>query len=272
MLSRAGWHRDSRAATSSDSSHRRSILGYQQDPGGLVKHAALQIETRCYESSIVLHRLIASSDIERVLQLPRATHSEWLGRTQKRRSIAFELLRHTPISALGSFRCKPGQPLALMEGTGRSSVGIHALEVYLPRHRVCAEQLGASGGALLRGCTISRHAFLSEYHVTCGEDEDATSMALTVVGRIVHTHMVQRRHIGFINVGCSEPLDRSKSIKSDIMSRFEPHEMVDIEGLVRGRCIPPCSLPFSALRAHAAGLTILCILPGFMFSGCWHPF
>ena len=72
-------------------------------------------------------------------------------------------------------------------------------------------------------------------------------MALTVVGRIVHAHMVQRRHIGAINIGSSEPHDRSKSVKSEVMSRFEAHQMVDIEGLVSPQPMSQ-SLPFTALR------------------------
>ena len=59
-------------------------------------------------------------------------------------------------------------------------------------------------------------------------------MALTILGRLVGLHMVSKSEIGLINVGGGERLDRSKSVKSELMAAFEADGALDIEGLDMG--------------------------------------
>ena len=61
----------------------------------------------------------------------------------------------------------------------------------------------------------------------CDEDEDAVSMALTVVRRLVEANGVDYGRVGMLQVGSESLLDRSKSIKSHLMSLFGEHTNVE---------------------------------------------
>lgn len=104
------------------------------------------------------------------------------------------------------------------------SVGIHAIEVYTPRHSVRASDLEKDHGVegkYTRGlCMVENCA--------CDEDEDAVSMALTVFRRLVENRNIGYDNIGMVQVGSESLLDRSKSIKSHIMSLFGSN--TDVEG------------------------------------------
>ena len=56
-------------------------------------------------------------------------------------------------------------------------------------------------------------------------------MALTLMSRFVHLHMIPRSTIGYVQVGGSVAMDRSKGIKTLLLGRFETHPKSDVEGL-----------------------------------------
>ena len=105
--------------------------------------------------------------------------------------------------------------------------GIHAMEMYVPRHAVRAADLEAlhnQDGKYTTG--LHMHEFS-----TTGEDEDAVSMALTVVSRLMQRHQVPWEQVGMLQVGTESLVDRSKSIKSNLMQLFEAHGCFNVEGV-----------------------------------------
>ena len=64
----------------------------------------------------------------------------------------------------------------------------------------------------------------------CDQDEDAVSMALTATRRLIERHSMQYHDVGMLQTASESLLDRSKSIKSNIMFLF-PHTCCDVEGV-----------------------------------------
>ena len=56
-----------------------------------------------------------------------------------------------------------------------------------------------------------------------GEDEDPVSIALTSCSRLMFRYNVKFEEVGMMYVGSESLLDRSKSIKSNIMMLFNEH-------------------------------------------------
>ena len=101
---------------------------------------------------------------------------------------------------------------------GKRYPGIHAIEVYVPRHCVQAdalEQLHGCPGKYMDGLQMRQWS-------ACDEDEDVASMARTAVRRLVEKQGLAWEDIGMLNVGSESLLDRSKSIKSHLMELFPP--------------------------------------------------
>ena len=63
-----------------------------------------------------------------------------------------------------------------------------------------------------------------------GEDEDPVSIALTALSRLMYRYNVKFEEVGMMYVGSESLLDRSKSIKSNLMMLFEEHDHYDVEG------------------------------------------
>lgn len=106
-------------------------------------------------------------------------------------------------------------------------VGIIAMEMYTPVHTVSQKEMEAyrnEPGKYTAGLGQEAISF-------CGNDEDAVSMALTVVHRLMKRHGIDPRNIGRIEVGTESLTDRSKAIKTHLMDLFEPHGCNDIEGV-----------------------------------------
>ena len=68
-----------------------------------------------------------------------------------------------------------------------------------------------------------------ERYTACGEDEDAVSMARTALHRLIRRCSAQPAEIGALHVGPSL-LDRSKSIKTELMALVEAAGCSDAEG------------------------------------------
>jgi len=98
------------------------------------------------------------------------------------------------------------------------NAGIHALEVYVPRHCVSAAELERTykvEGKYTIGLMMREWA-------ACDEDEDVVSMALTVVHRLMERYGVGHGDVGMLQVGSESLLDRSKSIKTHPKSAAVP--------------------------------------------------
>ena len=76
-------------------------------------------------------------------------------------------------------------------------VGIHALEVYVPRHCASAAELEAAHGVPGK---YTDGLMMREWSA-CDEDEDVVSMALTAVRRLVEAHGLRYEEIGMVQVG-----------------------------------------------------------------------
>ena len=71
---------------------------------------------------------------------------------------------------------------------------------------------------------------LFERYTRCGEGEDAVSIALTCVSRLLRRFHVQPTDVGMIQLGSSSLLDRSKCMKSELMGLLERAGCIDVEG------------------------------------------
>ena len=101
---------------------------------------------------------------------------------------------------------------------GQRYPGIHAIEVYVPRHCVQADALEVEHnckGKYTEGLQMRQWG-------ACDEDEDVVSMARTAVRRLVEKQGLAWEDIGMLNVGTESLLDRSKSIKTHLMDLFPP--------------------------------------------------
>ena len=94
------------------------------------------------------------------------------------------------------------------------------------------------------------HGLMMREYSTCDEDEDVVSMAFTAVRRLVETHSVRYEQIGMVQVGPYSLLDRSKSIKSHLMSLFQAHACKSVEGI---DCYHACYGGTAALLALMYG-------------------
>ncbi|KAK3254043.1 hypothetical protein CYMTET_36729, partial [Cymbomonas tetramitiformis] len=105
--------------------------------------------------------------------------------------------------------------------------GIHAIEAYVPRHCTKAVDLETHHKAAGK-YTVG----LEQQEYGCvGDDEDTVSMALTVVKRLMERHQIAYKDVGMLAVGSETLLDRSKSIKSNLMQLFEAHGCYNVEGV-----------------------------------------
>jgi len=140
-----------------------------------------------------------------------------------------------PAAPKPTFVEMPAQMPAAAAATGSPSGGAHnagiiQMELYTPNHFV--EQ---SDMEVFHNCPGKYTAGLLQNQIGfCGDDEDSVSMALTVVDRLMKKCAaagIGYDKIGRIEVGTESLLDRSKSIKTHLMSLFEEHGCRDISGV-----------------------------------------
>ena len=98
---------------------------------------------------------------------------------------------------------------------GCRSAGPHALEVYVPRH--CASASAIAGKAI-ESLVSQGQSTLMERFTLCGEDEDAISLGLTALHRLMKSHTIPSEAIGQLWSSCGPLMDRSKSAKSELMA------------------------------------------------------
>ena len=107
-----------------------------------------------------------------------------------------------------------------------SNFGIKAIEIYFPPTYVAQADLetfnGVSAGKYTKG--------LGQLRMACvGEREDVNSISLTCVNNLLLKNNLKPHQIGRLEVGTETLLDKSKSLKTVLMSLFEGNH--DIEGV-----------------------------------------
>ncbi|VDK53900.1 unnamed protein product [Cylicostephanus goldi] len=113
-------------------------------------------------------------------------------------------------------------------------VGISAIEIYFPRNVVIQKDLEqfdkCSSGKYTIGLGQEQMGF-------CGDNEDIVSLSLTVTDALLRNYNIDPSSIGFLAVGTETLIDKSKSVKTELMRLFGDN--LDIE--VCGRLISPFS-------------------------------
>lgn len=105
-------------------------------------------------------------------------------------------------------------------------VGVLAMEVYFPRTYVAQARLEEADGCVgkyTRGLEQRSMSFATDR-------EDINSLCLTVVDRLLNTYGVGLEEIGRMEVGTESFVDKSKSVKSVLMTLFADAGCTDIEG------------------------------------------
>lgn len=116
-----------------------------------------------------------------------------------------------------------------MERQGdESAVGIMRICAYVPRTAVSQHELERHYGVSPGKYTIG----LGQNHMTFVTDrEDVVSLALTATAAVVRGSGVSYEDIGRMEVGTETIMDRSKSLKSRLMTLFEASGNTEVEGL-----------------------------------------
>uniref|UniRef100_A0A0C9RW16 Hydroxymethylglutaryl-CoA synthase n=1 Tax=Wollemia nobilis TaxID=56998 RepID=A0A0C9RW16_9CONI len=110
----------------------------------------------------------------------------------------------------------------------RENVGILAMEVYFPSTCVQQDALETFDGVSKGKYTIG----LGQDCMTfCTDLEDVISMSLTVVTSLLEKYAIDPKQIGRLEVGSETVIDKSKSIKTWLMSIFEKCGNTEIEGV-----------------------------------------
>lgn len=108
------------------------------------------------------------------------------------------------------------------------NVGILAMETYFPAQYVDQKSLEkfdqVSEGKYTIGLGQQRMSF-------CLDNEDINSICLTVLNNLLENYSLNLNEIGRLDVGTETLIDKSKSIKSTLMSLFEKSGNTDIEGI-----------------------------------------
>ncbi|VVC95928.1 hydroxymethylglutaryl-CoA synthase 1 [Leptidea sinapis] len=108
------------------------------------------------------------------------------------------------------------------------NVGILAMEVYFPSQYVDQSELekfdGASAGKYTIGFGQTKMAF-------CTDREDINSICLTVLHRFIEKNNINLHDIGRLEVGTETIIDKSKSVKTFLMTLFAKVGATDIEGI-----------------------------------------
>ena len=108
------------------------------------------------------------------------------------------------------------------------NVGILAMDVYFPSQYVDQHKLEAfdkvSPGKYTIGLGQSKMSF-------CLDNEDINSICLTVLSNLMEKYAIKPEEIGRLDVGTETLIDKSKSVKSTLMSLFQESGNTDIEGV-----------------------------------------
>lgn len=108
------------------------------------------------------------------------------------------------------------------------NVGIIAMELYFPSQYVDQTALekfdGASAGKYTIGLGQKKMGF-------CSDREDINSICMTALHRLIERQNLNLHDIGRLEVGTETIIDKSKSVKSFLMTLFAKEGATDIEGI-----------------------------------------
>ena len=108
-----------------------------------------------------------------------------------------------------------------------SGVGILAIEVHLPY--LCADAFDLERHAGEPG-SLTRRCLMQQYSV-CSPQEDVLSMAQTALWRLMRRHHVAAADVGMLQVASPAILDRSKTLKTELLGVIEALGAADVEGV-----------------------------------------
>ncbi|VDM63718.1 unnamed protein product [Angiostrongylus costaricensis] len=122
-------------------------------------------------------------------------------------------------------------------------VGISGIEVYFPKNFVSQSDMekfdGCSAGKYTIGLGQEQMGF-------CADNEDIVSIALTVTDALLRNYSIDPNSIGFLAVGTETIIDKSKSVKTELMRLFGNNN--DIEGVdVKNACFGGTQAVFHAV-------------------------
>lgn len=108
------------------------------------------------------------------------------------------------------------------------NVGIIAMEIYFPSHYVDQVELekfdGVTEGKYTIGLGQRKMGF-------CTDREDINSLCFTVLHRLIEKNNINLHDIGRLEVGTETIIDKSKSVKTFLMSLFAKEGATDVEGI-----------------------------------------
>ncbi|XP_045777160.1 hydroxymethylglutaryl-CoA synthase 1 [Maniola jurtina] len=108
------------------------------------------------------------------------------------------------------------------------NVGILAMEIYFPSQYVAQEELEkfdeVAAGKYTIGLGQSKMGF-------CSDREDINSLCLTALHRLIEKNSLNLHDIGRLEVGTETIIDKSKSVKTFLMTLFANEGATDIEGI-----------------------------------------
>lgn len=108
------------------------------------------------------------------------------------------------------------------------NVGILAMETYIPSQYVDQTDLeefdGVAAGKYTVGLGQSKMGF-------CSDREDINSLAMTVLHKLIEKNNIDLHDIGRLEVGTETIIDKSKSVKTFLMTLFAEAGATDIEGI-----------------------------------------
>uniref|UniRef100_A0A7E4UUM2 Hydroxymethylglutaryl-CoA synthase n=1 Tax=Panagrellus redivivus TaxID=6233 RepID=A0A7E4UUM2_PANRE len=124
-----------------------------------------------------------------------------------------------------------------------TAIGIKAIQFYYPKNFVAQVDLekfdGIAPGKYTAGLGQIEMGF-------CYDNEDVTSLALTVTHSLLEVYKIDPKSIGYLCVGTETLTDKSKSVKTSLMDLFGDN--TDIEGVdVKNACFGGTQALFNAV-------------------------
>ena len=131
-------------------------------------------------------------------------------------------------------------------GTRPQNIGIKYAELYFPSTYVSQEKLeifdNVSAGKYTIGLGQKKMGF-------CGDQEDINSLSLTVLHNLLEKNNIDPNNVGRLEVGTETIIDKSKSVKTVLMTLFEDCGNTDIEGVdTTNACFGGTAALFNAIN------------------------
>lgn len=122
-------------------------------------------------------------------------------------------------------------------------VGISAIEIYFPKNVVSQSDLEKFDSCSTGKYTVGLGQLQMGF---CADNEDVVSISLTVTAALLRNYNIDPSSIGFLAVGTETLIDKSKSVKTELMRLFGDNS--DIEGVdVKNACFGGTQAVFHAI-------------------------